>query len=189
MKLSKRPGGQQYTWWVITTLVLQARRAATEGDLPMGAAQYQQLAATMMQRIADKEGKLPSYEALMLYLQLLQEQVSRPLQPSSWSCSGSRFFTDLRRAPGMLLLYVSSLVSVFLVLAVHFICSRFLSCIRLAPYIVLFFWLAGFMIALTTRSHARSCIATGQGLSCAGCIVEHPGRCHHAASGAPALER
>lgn len=41
----------------------------------MSAAQYRQMAEMMAANVAKKAGAMPSYEALMLYLDLLQEQV------------------------------------------------------------------------------------------------------------------
>ncbi len=63
----------RYSWWAIVSLTLQARELAT----PPGsnAEQLMKLAETMIVRqITKSKGTLPSYEALLLYIDILQGQ-------------------------------------------------------------------------------------------------------------------
>jgi hypothetical protein len=98
MKLNKQHPSEHYQWWVVTTIALQAHAAAAQAQLQqpnangtaaaaggaaagLGADKLLQLAEAMAARLLSKQqggggaASLPSWEAVMLYLGLLQAQV------------------------------------------------------------------------------------------------------------------
>jgi N-terminal acetyltransferase B complex non-catalytic subunit len=65
----------KYSWWAIVSLALQARAAALAAPPGSSAEQLMKLAETMISRqITKGKGSLPSYEALLLYTDILQGQ-------------------------------------------------------------------------------------------------------------------
>jgi N-terminal acetyltransferase B complex non-catalytic subunit len=64
-----------YSWWAIVSLTLQARAAVLTTPPGSNAEQLMKLAETMIARqITKSKGTLPSYEALLLYTDVLQGQ-------------------------------------------------------------------------------------------------------------------
>ena len=65
----------KYSWWAIVSLALQARAAVVATPPGSNAEQLMKLAETMIARqITKGKGALPSYEALLLYTDILQGQ-------------------------------------------------------------------------------------------------------------------
>jgi tetratricopeptide (TPR) repeat protein len=76
LKLTKLDPGNadRYGWWVVACIALQAREAAQNQDSTR-ALQFMRLAETMLDRHVARFGRrLPSYEALLLHVDLLQGQ-------------------------------------------------------------------------------------------------------------------
>ncbi len=83
LKLNKQFPSEHYAWWVIDSILLQARaaaRATAAGAAApaIGADRLLQLACSMISRqLAKAEGgKIQGREAVMVYLGVLQAQVS-----------------------------------------------------------------------------------------------------------------
>lgn len=116
MKLKKQHPSEQYQWWVVCSLALQAHSAAAQAQLAaaqghstangaqqatapaagLGADKLLQLAEAMAARLLSKQqagaagATGPSWEAVMLYLGLLQAQVGGlSWAPSSQGCEGA----------------------------------------------------------------------------------------------------
>lgn len=89
LRCAKQFGGDAYQWWVVDSLVLQAREAsaaeaaaaAAAGDGgsgvggALGGSKLLQLAESMAGRLAARGKELQGREAAMLYLGILQAQV------------------------------------------------------------------------------------------------------------------
>jgi N-terminal acetyltransferase B complex non-catalytic subunit len=75
-RLNKLLPSSQHLWWVVLSILLQAR-ASLRGEMSIGLepAKLVQLAESMISRQTSKDGKLDSYEALLVYLDILLAQV------------------------------------------------------------------------------------------------------------------
>ena len=84
LKLHKLTGHDQYMWWIILSITLQARdamnqqqqqQAGSGSSAVLGPSKLCQLAEGMVSRQMKKDGKMASWEALIMYLDLLLGQV------------------------------------------------------------------------------------------------------------------
>eukprot|EP00798_Chlamydomonas_sp_ICE-L_P022020 gene22020-29080_t len=67
-------GSGSYVWWVVLSIVLQARSSFRGGSSAMDPMKLLQLAESMITRQAGKDGKLESFEALIVYVDVLMAQ-------------------------------------------------------------------------------------------------------------------
>ena len=74
-KLNKAQPSARYAWWIILSIMLQAR-AAKRGDLTsaLDSNKLVQLAESMVSRQVAKDGRLDGFEGLLVYLDLLVAQ-------------------------------------------------------------------------------------------------------------------